>query len=145
MANWSIKTSPNYVSTFLELSSVIITMFAIISHLLRSGALFISDIHLLTQYSAPGLLSLSLAMPPSKLCPIAPSQSQNYRNGPCTGPLLALLLPLSMSQSGSLAGILCFLITLRYQPISDSFQKGAVLLGSKDFVLVIFILATDTG
>ena len=92
-----------------HVSSVIITMmFAIISHLLRSGALFLSDIHLLTQYTAPGLLFLFLATLPSKLCPIAPSQSQSYKNGPCTGPLLALLSPLSMSQSGSLAGMLYF-------------------------------------
>ena len=81
-------------------------MFAIISHLLRSGVLILSDIHLLTQSAVPGLPSLFLATLPSKLCPIAPSQCQNYRNGPCTGPLLALLSPLSMSQSGSLAGML---------------------------------------
>jgi hypothetical protein len=33
----------------------------------------------------------------------------------------------------------------RYQLVSDSSQKGAILLGSKDFVLVVSILATDTG
>lgn len=125
-----------------HVSSVIITMFAIIYNLLRSGLLFLSDIHLLTQYAAPGLPSLFLVTLPSKLCPIVLSQSQNCKNGPCTGPLLALLSPLSMSQSGSLAGMLCFLM---YQLVSDSSQKGAVLLGSKDFVLVVFILTTDTG
>jgi hypothetical protein len=113
MANGYIKTSPNYVSRETRFL-VIITMFAIISHLLRSGLLFLSDVHLLTQYAAPGLLSLYHATLPSKLCPIAPSLNQNYKNGRCTGPLLALLLPLSMSPSGSLAGMFCFLV---YQSI----------------------------
>ena len=38
-----------------------------------------------------------------------------------------------------------YALFLMYQLVSDSSQKGAVLLGSKDFVLVVFILATDTG
>ena len=96
------------------------------------------------KYTAPGLLFLFLATLPSKLCPIAPSQSQTYKNGQCTGPLLALLSPLSMPQSGSLVGMLCF-YNGSTQLVSDSFRKGAVLLGSKDFVLVVFIVAADTG
>jgi hypothetical protein len=111
-----IKTSPNYVSRRTR-------FFSYLSQHVRNHIPFakvrptISDIHLLTHHAAPGLLSLFLATLPSKLCPIAPSQSQNYKNGPCTGPLLALLSPLSMSQSGSLAGMLCFLM---YQLVSDS-------------------------
>lgn len=95
-----------------------------------------------TKYAAPGLLSFFLATLPLKLCPVVPSQSQSYTNGRCTGPLLVLSSRLSTSQSGSLAGIFHF---LAYQQASDSPQKGPILLGSKNFVLVILILATDTG
>ena len=38
-----------------------------------------------------------------------------------------------------------YALFVMYQLVSDSLQKGAVLLGSKDFVLIVFILATDTG
>ena len=117
-ANGYIKTSPNYVSRR--------TRFFSYYHHVRYHIPFvkvrptISQIYLLTQYTVPGLLFLFLAMLPSKLCPIALSQTLNYTNGQCTGPLLALLSPLSMSQSGSLAGMLCFLM---YQLASDSSQR----------------------
>lgn len=103
-----IKTSPNYVSRrtrFRLLLSPCLQSYPIC----LGQAYYFSQIYLLTQYTAPGLLFLFPATLPSKLYQIAPSQSQNYKNGPCTGPLLALLLPLSMSQSGSLAGRLGFL------------------------------------
>lgn len=100
--------------------------------------------HFLTQCSAPGSPSFFLPTLPSRLCLLAPSQSQSYKNGPCTGQLLAPLSLLNTSQSGSLAGIFLSSSSLEVST-SDSCQKAPVLLGNKNFVLVISIFATDSG
>ena len=124
-----------------HVSSVIITMFAIVSHLLRSGALFLSDIPSNAIYSAWFAFFIPCYATFKTLSnrPISESELQKWA---MYWSVIGAFVAFEYVTEWLISWYALFLM---YQLLSDFSQKGAVLLGSKDFVLVVFILATDTG